>query len=1207
MAMKFTDEQRRAIETLDKSILVSAAAGSGKTAVLIERILRIILEGKANVDEMLVVTFTKAAAAEMKLRLASAIRRRMQEHPEDSRRMKDQLGRLYRAYISTIDSFALRVIREFFYETDIEPDFGTCDEVQGELLRREAVNALFEEGFEDDAFISRDGDEAIRDIGFRAFLRLYSEERTEEGFKEDLMSAYSKLRTMPDYFAWARARAEELRVTEESFAGSALHDAMLEDARATMGRAYEAVCRVRTLLYEADLAEMYEAKLLPEVTAITDICEKLEAGRLDDDVMNLIRTISYPQLRARKIEEERYAPIRDTIKKIRQAYKDEIKAWTARYLTPDFASRLEEMNDTYRYTLYYIRLLEEFEKKYAEKKKERRIMDFADMEHNAVRILGSGQAAEILRNRFRYVFVDEYQDTNNIQEYLIGRVSRPDNVFKVGDIKQSIYKFRQAEPELFSKVYREYSDPACKDGITIDLSMNFRSNDATVRYINRVFEEVMDGYDERARLYTGCSCNEEYDFIPEVHILTDEGQTDDTETEEVIDEETINLSKEEAEAAYIADIAQGLIGTEFHDTKTKEIRKATARDIVILFRAVRVRGDIMARALRARSIEPHVEEADDYFDTVEISVALSLLSCIDNMKRDVSLIATLHSGVFGWSPEELAMVRILHSEYMKQAAHNGEKAGPYIRPAFWEALEWLRIAGPEGELREKAGAAAAKITEWRRLSRMMPLDDFVWKVLVDSGLYRLAGAMNGGARRQANLRVLADRAGKYSRESISSLSSFISFLDVMRKKKISSGQAQTVGSDDDVIRISTIHKSKGLEYPFVIVGGLGHGFQMDSSEKKFSFDSSIGVGMPYIDPSRRYWRPTLMQRVITEKSHRDSYSEELRILYVAMTRARNRLILVGTCKSEAKLMEYTPRPKTFLEVMRDVLRTPCNTYHISPLERTDTARKLSRALSVVESARAAKPAESDPVYREIDRRFTFRYPDEDLLTAKAKYSVSEIRRNELEAEKPDTAEIEGSDTNEVPDSIRERWRVSAPADRKVTAAEIGTAYHRIMEFVDFAKAVRADGTVDSEYIAERAGFLAEHGSIPDEVYRKIDTGRIEGFFASDIGRRAAEAARRGTLRREKPFTLKTERGGRAILVQGVIDCCFEEAGKMILIDYKSGYVRPDLGHEEELERIRNEYRVQVELYEEAIEKGTGREVGESYLYLLATGEALRLK
>lgn len=1200
MATGFTPEQTKAIETLDKSVLVSAAAGSGKTAVLVERIIRIIIEGRANVDEMLVVTFTNAAAAEMRLRLAAAIRKRMADHPEDASRMKDQLSRLYKAYISTIDSFALRVIKEFFHETDMEPSFAVADDTRCELMRNEALSELFEDGFAND--------DLIEGGSFRGFLRLYSEERSDDSFMEGLIKAYNGLRTMPDYFEWAYKRAEELKVTPDTFEGSSLQRMMLADAKTTFGSVRGAFDRIEELFDGAGIRDMFDDKLLVQAAAVRNICDALDEGGFGTGVIALIENYPSTRLTAKKDQKEAYASIKEEVDAIRKSLKKEMEDFSKRYLIPGFEQRLSEMNATYGYMIYYLRLLEEFERRYDQKKREKRLIDFADMEHIAARILRNDEAADILRRRFKFIFVDEYQDTNNIQEHLIGRVSRPDNVFRVGDIKQSIYRFRQAEPAIFEDLYAKYTTGGYVDGVAIDLGRNFRTNDATIRYINHVFRNIMEGYDERAMLYTGLECPEKYDFIPEVHILTEDGgntaeaaeDAADEIAEGIEDENIEDLTKEDAEAEYIAKLVGSLIGTEFYDTKAKKVRKAQARDIVILFRAVKYRGDIMSRALAGRSIESHVEESDDYFDTVEVAVALSLFECIDNMKRDVPLISVLHSEVFSFSPDDLAEIRIAHTKHCREAS-----AGERRRSAYFDAFSWYADEGPEGQIRDRTREARDRLLEWRRLSRMLPLEDFVWKVLIDSGYYRMAGAMAGGARRQANLRSLADRAAEFSSEGAATLSSFITFLDVLRSKGVSNGQAQMAGSDDDVVRISTIHKSKGLEYPFVIVGGLGHRFRYDNNEKKFSFDSQTGVGLPYVDPSRKYWSSTIIQRAINSKSRRDEYKEELRLLYVAMTRARNKLILVGCCRSEEDLAKYRTSPSCYLEAIRDVVRTGFNRYYVYPLIRTRKTEYGSRHSDLMKAMDRPLSAEEQKLYDEIDRRFRYRYPDEDLLTAKAKYSVSAVRLEENS--RAEALEAEDAETEDVSASKKDAEVVSLwsgnERKKRASASDIGIAYHRIMEFLDFRKAADEDS---GEYIAERAEFLHQQNAIDDDVYRSLDLSKIEAFFRSPLGRRAAEADARGSLMKEKPFTLKTGRGEREMLVQGVIDCCFEEDGKMILIDYKSSFIRPGRQHDAEISRIKKEYRVQIELYSEAVLKGTGMEVSEAYLYLFMTGDAVSM-
>ena len=1195
MGTQFTDEQKLAIQTTDKSVLVSAAAGSGKTAVLVERIIGIILDGKADVDELLVVTFTNAAASEMRLRLAKAIRQRMASHPEDAPRLSAQLSKLYKAYITTMNSFSLRVIREFFHELDIDPGFGTADEAQSELLQREAVTELFEDAFVDD--------DLIEGGSFRSFLRLYSEERTEESFKDNMLKAYGKLRSMPDYFEWAYESADILKVTPDTFQGSALQKLMSDDCLETIQKVQGALNKLQSMFEEVGLSEIYQSKLLPQAEAAEDILTKLSSTGLDDSVISALDNFPKATISVKAADKkESYELIKAEVKRIREnVIRDGIGDFKKRYIVPDLATRLSEMNESYEYTIYYLKLLEEFERRYKEKKKEHGLMDFSDQEHYAAEILKNKEARDILRKRFKYIFVDEYQDTNNIQERLISSVARPDNVFRVGDIKQSIYKFRQAAPEIFEGLYKRFSEGDDENEFAIVLGKNFRTNDRTIRYINYVFERIMEGYDERAMLYTGVECDEQYDFIPEVHILLEENETEPeagaADDPADIDDDGEDLSKEEAEARYIAKICASIIGTEFYDTKAGVVRKAKASDIAILFRAVKYRGETMSNALRDLGIEPHVADNEDYFDTVEIGVAVSLLSVIDNMRRDVPLIAVLHSEIFSFDPEELANIRLGFGDRRK---------------AFFEAFEWYAANGQDEALRDKAAAALQSLLEWRELSRMMPLADFVWKVLVDSGYYSMAGAMPGGAMRQANLRSLADRAADFSKDRVATLSSFIGFIEILKSKKLSNGQTPTAGTDDNVVRISTIHKSKGLEFPFVIVGGLGHKFKFDSNEKGFSFDSGVGVGMPYIDPARRYWRSTPVQRAINNKSKRDSYREELRLLYVAMTRARNKLYLVGSIKKEEELTRYEANPICFLKAMGNTLKSPFNKYYISPLDLTAASGDQKKSTRIKEYASKPLTAEEQKLYDEIDRRFKYRYPYEDLLDAKAKYSVSAIRREELEAaEAAAASDIPGeADGTEVTarqkdEEVVSLWR-NAQIKKKAGAADIGTAYHRIMEFVDFSKVTDADGNIDEAYIAERAEFLRAHDAIDEAVYNSLDLTQIAAFFASDLGQRAIAADSAGKLRREKPFTLKTNRNGKDIMVQGVIDCCFEENGKMVLIDYKSSFIHPGKPLESEMQRIREEYKVQIELYSEALCKGTGKEVSEAYLYLFTVSEAVNM-
>lgn len=1163
MAVRFTDQQQRAIDMLDKSILVSAAAGSGKTAVLVERIINIILSGEAEVDQMLVVTFTKAAASEMRLKLAKAIKKKMKDDSSSKQLLRNQLDKLYKAYISTFDSFAVRVIKEFFYQIDIEPNFKACDDIESTMMQREAIDDLFDDAFEQDNLI--DG------CSFREFLRLYSDERSEKKIKEKIVEAYNKLRTMPNYWDWAEDKVEGLKINTSNLQGSNLEVAIMDDIRDSLERANAAAEKVMKLFLRAELTIPYETKIKPELDKVCEAYKLSLSGNLSEELISEISETDWITLSIRDKEyKEIYDGIKDDVKKLREIYKAEFKDLQGKYFAPDFKTRLDEMNETYKYTAYYINLLKEFEKRYDALKSEKNLLDFADMEHYAVQILQDDASSQALKKRFKYIFIDEYQDTNNVQEFIISRVAKPNNVFKVGDVKQSIYRFRQAEPAIFQRVYFDYNREDNKDAETIDLNMNFRSNDKTLKYINAVFEKIMNGYDDNAKLYTGVGIKDEdkfdekYDFIPEAHVLFKESLGED-DADDIAGDEIESLSIEEAEAEYVAKQVERLIGTEFYDTKEKIVRKVESKDIVILLRAIKLRGDIFARALRAKNIEAHVEESDNYYDTIEIGIALSLFTCIDNMKKDVPLIATLHSEVFGWTAEELSEIRIAYSEQAK------------YRAPYWEALSWYLENGTNPSIREKAQKTVAKIMEWRTVVNMMPLDEFIWKVLVDSGYYLKAGAMYGGDRRQANLRTLVDRAKSYSENGVASLSSFLNFVEIMKEKDIKSGQVSIVSQDDDVVRITTIHKSKGLEYPFVIVGGLGHSFQGEKRELGLAFDSLHGIALPFVNEDRRYWRSTPMHNAIVSKINYDENQENIRVLYVAMTRARNKLILVGMAPNEDNLFGYRAKPRNFLQMINESIKTPFNEYHFSNLDTRSSVTLDSRIEKVLKTRPSKLSSEAEKIYPEIDKKLGYVYPNKDELSTKAKYSVTALRKEMLasELDKDETFESE----NEVTNLIK-----LSEENKKSSFADIGIAYHRVMEFMDFTK-------VSEDYVKETIFYLKEHDAIAAEVADKLEVSKILGFFSSDLGKRAVAAAELGKIQKEKPFTLQTEWQGKDVLVQGIIDCAFEEEGKMVIIDYKFG-------------KVREEYKKQLELYSEAASEGTGKPVAETYLYLFTTGEII---
>lgn len=1201
MAVQFTEDQSKAINTLDKSILVAAAAGSGKTAVLIQRIINIILQDKADVDEMLIVTFTNAAAAEMRVKISREIKKRMQEDGADRAKLSAQLDKLYRAYISTFNSFAIRIIREFFYEVDIDPNFKVCDDVTSTMLKNEAVDDLFELGFEQDDFIDEGS--------FKEFLRLYSSDRREDAIKEEIISAYDKLRTMPDYFQWAFEKAELLNLDEDEIGTSELATSIKESfvrMVASYMKDYEAA---KSLFTRANMYEKFMAAFEVEEQTLNSLAEIMDETGFSKEFCDAAATMTYGRMpRASKDEKDAYEAVKEDIMALRKRYKKTYDDWYRRMIQPGFAKRVEELNGSYKYTRYFLKLLMGFEARYAALKKVQGVMDFSDMEHTAAEILKNEDIAKTLRKRFKFIFVDEYQDTNNIQEALIARISRPDNVFKVGDVKQSIYRFRQAEPAIFLHTYTDYKSDDNSDAVAIDLNKNFRCNSKSVDYINLIFADTMEGYDDAAKLNVGVtSCPDEYDFFPEVHMLIKDGaeseseDEDDVCDEDVVEGELRELSKNEAEAKYVSERIAELIGQDFFDTVENRVRKVEPRDVVILLRSMKNRGNHYANALRNLEIQSHVEEDSDYFDTVEIQVAVSIFMTIDNFKRDVPLIATLHSEVFGFDAETLAKIKIAHKGYL--ASLGGEKR--YDVP-YWEALGWYASDGDNETIKEKLKAALSKITEWKKLSQMMPLPDFVWKVLTDSNYYMYAGAMYGGSRRQANLRTLVNKANEFTQNTIASLGDFIRYLEVLKAKKVKNGQASMVSKDDNVVRITTIHKSKGLEYPFVIVAGAGNRQNRDTNSKGFKFDTSIGVGLTYVSPDKTYWRSTLLQAAIFDKNRSEEDKEELRVFYVALTRVRNKLMIVGTVNTDCvdQIKSGVKGSGTYFGSIGKRITSPLNRFFKRELESFAPWDIRTRAKDVIEtctSDAAANEVEANKaLYDEVERKLGYSYPQDKLLS-KAKYSVSELRKEIVEARDVPMKE-EGTSDEEVVAIVRN----SNTKKKRASSADIGIAYHRIMEYIDFGK-VSSDGNVDLSCIEASAEELVKKGAIDEDAYKSLDLNRIASFFESDLGKRCIKASLEGSLRKEKPFTVVMDREGQDVLVQGVIDCCFDEDGEMVLIDYKSSFIHKNKPYEAEIDRIRHEYEPQIAIYGKALKEGAGKPLKEAYLYLFLYDEAIRME
>lgn len=1189
--MEWTKEQLEAIELRNTNILVSAAAGSGKTAVLVERIKQLILRDQVPLNRMLIVTFSNAAASEMREKIVNAITKEMEAMGEtgaDSSKasfLREQLNQIHRANISTFHAFSMEVIRRYFYLINVEPNFKICDEAQKTILQAEAMEQLFSELFE-----SCDQD-------FLAFLNKYSVTKNENAVKEMIFEAHNFIQSIPDSFGWLREKSEQLNCTAEEF----LKGAAFKEIRKTIEGSLSLA-----------LSYFYKAQEALEIEGISSLIPKcdLEIETLETLISNfesrpfeefaaLVPNIKFQTYTASKEEKELYSEIKDTVSLFRDKGKDQIKKIRS-YLNSSIEEQVSDINKTYPEALYLCRLVEGFDGIYKDKKKKKGLIDFNDIEHYALEILSHEEAAAEYREKFQYIFIDEYQDSNIVQETLINRIKKDNNLFMVGDVKQSIYKFRLAEPEIFIQKYEDFKTNGKETDTKLDLNKNFRSKKTIICAVNDIFQQIMSrelsglDYDDAAALYEGAPYEGELNYPVELHIA-DDMQAEDL----VIDDEVKEMKKAEIEAYTAAQIIKDAKGSEYYDAKRGGVRKLANKDIVILLRGVKGYAEIYYDALMKEGIPAYVDTSDGYFDTLEIDVFLNLLKIIDNKKQDIPLLSVLRSPVFGFSIDELIRIRLMTRE-----------------GAFYKAFLVYAESGEREIISRKCTYALNQISSWKRQASLMPLEDFLWKLIRETGYYEYIGAIPGGVQRQANLRALIDKAVQFQSSQMKGLFSFIQYIEAMKKRKVTMGQVKLIGENDDVVRIMTIHKSKGLEFPMVLVGGLNKRFNKDSNTYQVSLHKDIGVGLRYVDKEHSCYKKTLIQTAIEQRKNKESMAEELRILYVAFTRAMDKLVLLGTLTDvEEALKSYSLKgagdfsgARSYFDFLipsleqTGIVCVKHNRGEIS-IQKAETEQQKNVILELVQGK--TQPV-SEELRAEVNRRLGFRYPYQDALQLKSKFTVTDLNR----LKKGQPLDQKAVTPLSIPEFARE--------SRLFTAAEKGTILHTIMEHLDFKQMAGILENEEEEYgqssdgTDNRGTLIGSIGIFVDELVKKeiltteeaaaADLSKVEGFFRSSIGKRACKATK---LYKEVSFNIRKTISGEQVIVQGTIDCYFEEDGRYILLDYKSNAMR-NADREEELSRIAESYQLQLELYKEALEVIRGVKVEESYLYLFQTGDEIRM-
>lgn len=1322
--MNWTEQQKKAIETTGQDILVSAAAGSGKTAVLTERIRRLVMEERIPVDRLLVVTFSQAAASEMREKILRALSGAIREHPDDASWLKDQVRRARTADISTFHRFAMNVIRRYFYLTEVDPNFTICDDSRRDILEQQALDELLEARFQEgtetkDEEAEKDGAEPdagrpadigvvrMNDAGwdgngepaeerperpedsgsagavgeaytFTGFLRHYSSVRSEQPVRDMILEVYHFILSMPDPFEWLHESVQALSGGTEAFLQSAMGQTLTDRF---YGELKEIEAILEQVCEEVSGLTGLEARALEDLEHIRTIRERLERAE-EHPFTETIRTeleYKFQTFRAKKEEKEAYEAVRELVKKRRDVAKKKLKTIREDLTGVSLEEAVERMQATWPAAVYLEGLVLEFHRRFQEKKAEKRVLDFNDLEHTALQILRNPEVADQYKARFEAIFIDEYQDSSVLQETLIQCISRGNNVYMVGDVKQSIYKFRLAEPEIFIDKYNDFREGR-RPGIRIDLNRNFRSKGSILQAVNGIFSGVMSrssggiDYDEDAALKKGSAYEGELDHPVSFHLIDSSAEEEDLDPDNAVDAAILELKSTELEAFITARLIAERLGMRngssrssgkpqkagqvqwIHDDKKGVDRPVRQGDIVILLRSVRGSAEIYAEALKDFGIPSYTDAGEGYFETTEIEVFLNLLRVIDNRRKDLPLISVLRSPVFRFSVDDLVRIRLFHREvayhqaFLECAALAGEAQGGVGVPEEDAILPLAR----------KCLDASQRLLQWRQDARHMPLEEFLWNLMRETAYYDYVMALPGGERRAANLRMLIDRAVSFSTTQRKGLFGFIQYIEAVGRSRVPVGQSMQAGDAENMVRIMTIHKSKGLEFPVVILAGMGKHFRHDAGSGQILMHRELGLALQYKDPERHVTARTLGQNVIAARKRKEHLDEEMRILYVAMTRAMDELVMVGTFRSpDQKLELYEsglgPTPGAaggFMDwIGPNLARAGIRMHRHDRVSAAGTRREeTGHSVRLDQELTSGFPSfqDRDGLLAILQERFSYQYPFSDDVASKSKFSVSELNRllhgagspgmarSGMQAGDSVAADVEEADSwllryeeeyaeafESVPEPVLQESCTSlVPGflreEEEVTPMHRGTAVHKILELIPF----RTDN--EEERIRRFAIELVDRGILTAQEAKSVNEAGIAAFFASPIGRRACEA---DWLRREWAFTLRKSRDEVVavaenpetaarlsaelpprLLIQGIIDCCFRDADGLTVLDYKTDRVSGRNGAErrKNAENIVRSYRHQIAMYAEVLEKAFDEPVHMAGIFLLDCGEFYRI-
>lgn len=1214
--VKWTNEQLQAIQEKNSNILVAAAAGSGKTAVLVERIIHKIIDEQMDIDKILVVTFTNAAASEMRERILEAIYKKLEENPENVH-LQRQIILLNKASICTIHSFCLDVIHNHFYEIDLPSNFKIADTAEIDLLKQEVLDDLFEQKYTEN------------DKNFIELLENYTNYRGDEALQELVLKIYKFIQSSPFPIKWLQEKLELLKIKDKDISqtiwGKLIIQTVDDDIQESIMQLE--VTKSKMALYP-EMTKFYQT-ISEDIINLQDLQKYNSWDELYIKLLNF-NFSKWP------VDKKVINDLKEDSKEIRDKVKKHIKEKTAKLLSCSQEQAVKDLKIITPILEKLSNLITEFTKNFAEKKKEKNCIDFNDIEHFALKILldennNPTEVAKKYKEKFEEIAIDEYQDSNLVQEAILTSISKGNNIFMVGDVKQSIYKFRQARPELFLQKYDEYKNKEEKtqeDNLKIQLFRNFRSRQNILNITNLVFETIMSkelgdiNYNENEYLNYGANYLEpeeikNYAGIAELDIIdlkedesitAFEGEEDEEEQERVEDDVL--------EAKFVANKIQELLNSNYMVFDKKQgYRKIRPKDIVILLRATSNLSPIYEKELSDLELPVFSDTSGTYLDTVEIQTILSVLKIIDNPLQDIPLVVVLRSSICNFTDNDLITIRLTDRNCN-----------------FYEALIKTRLIC-EGDLKNKIESFLEKLEKWKSISQYMPLDEFIWQIYLDTGYYQYVGLLPNGAMRQANLKTLFEKAKQYEKASFKGLFNFIQFIDKLKKQNGDLASAKLIGENEDVIRIMSIHKSKGLEFPVVFLCNSHKKFNMQDLNDNILLHQDIGFGPTIMDTTRKIKYSSIAKDAIKLKMKQETLSEEQRILYVALTRAKEKLYITGRSKDFTKYVQDKNKVLEMYEsenIKLDAkLMKKANSYldwlmyvYLFNQGRTITLKGESYKLSDIITLNVSnkkdllKALAKEEVVEQIDLKekieqilknksdeenkkseqalkelLEWKYDYIVDTTLPTKSSVTKIKQEKIKLEEI----LKGIESEEV-EYKKSYTPKFMQEDKKISSAEKGTLVHLCIQRLDERK------DYELKDIQNIILNLVEKEIITQNEADAIDVNLIYQYTKSQLFEELRKAKE---VHKEQPFYInipakdvvsEAENSKKNILVQGIIDLYYiDKNDNLVLIDFKTDYISNEPNAKE---KILDKYKVQLEIYKTALEQALNRKTSKTALCLV---------